>query len=119
MSKNERYYYDYRAVRERGANGKLRNKRSVWAVQTEPISEAHFATFPTKLVEPCILAGSKMGDFVIDPFFGSGTTGLVAALYGRNFIGIELKPEYLEIAEKRLGEYGFAFNVARFAPSGG
>ena len=119
LSKNERYFNDYQAVRERGVNGKFRNKRSVWAVQTEPISEAHFATFPTKLVEPCVLAGSKMGDFVIDPFLGSGTTGLVAALYGRNFIGIELKPEYVEIAEKRLGEYGFTFDVAKLAPSGG
>lgn len=113
MSKSERYLYDYEAIREKGVNGKRRNKRSVWTVQTEPINDAHFATFPTKLIEPCILAGSRVGDFVIDPFFGSGTTGLVAALHGRNFIGIEMKPEYVKIAQKRLGEYGFTFSVIK------
>jgi DNA modification methylase len=81
---------------------------------TEPVQEAHFATFPTKLIEPCILAGSKEGDLVIDPFFGSGTTGLVAAPNGRSFIGIELKPDYIEIAERRLGEHGFAFRTVDF-----
>lgn len=111
LSKSEQYYYDYEAVRERGVNGRPRNRRSVWTIQTEPVSEAHFATFPTKLVEPCILAGSQRGDLIIDPFLGSGTTGLVAAMHGRSFIGIELKPEYVEIARKRLGEYGFTFNV--------
>jgi len=109
LSKNEQYFYDHQAIKERGVNGKPRNKRSVWTVQTEPIKEAHFATFPTKLIEPCILAGSKAGDLIIDPFFGSGTTGLVAALNGRDFIGVELKPEYVEIAKKRLGKYGFTF----------
>lgn len=114
LSKGEKYFYDYKAVRERGLDGKRRSRRSVWTVQTEPISEAHFATFPTKLIEPCVLAGSQVGDVVIDPFFGSGTTGLVAALHGRNFIGIELKPEYIAIAKKRLGEYGFSFDVVDF-----
>jgi site-specific DNA-methyltransferase (cytosine-N4-specific) len=114
LSKSRKYFYDHEAVRERGVNGKLRNKRTVWSVQTEPIKEAHFATFPTKLIEPCILAGSKVGDFVIDPFWGSGTTGLVAALNGRNFIGIELKPEYIEIARRRLGEHGFTFDLVDF-----
>ncbi len=118
LSKNEKYFYDHEAIKERGVNGNLRNRRSVWTVKTEPINEAHFATFPTKLIEPCILAGSKAGDFVIDPFFGSGTTGLVAALHGRNFIGIELKPEYITIARKRLGEYGFTFNVLDFDQKG-
>jgi DNA modification methylase len=111
LTKGEKYFYDYEAMREKGVNGKLRNKRSVWTVQTEPVKEAHFATFPTKLVEPCILAGSKVGDFVIDPFLGSGTTGLVAALNGRNFVGVELKPEYIEIAKRRLQEYGFTFGL--------
>lgn len=114
LSKSERYYYDYEAIRVRGVNGKPRNKRSVWTVQTEPVKEAHFATYPTKLIEPCILAGSKKGDFVIDPFLGSGTTGIVAALHDRNFIGIELKMEYIEIAQTRLGEYGFSFEVVSF-----
>ncbi len=104
LSKSERYYYDYEAIMEPGVNGERRNKRSVWTVQTEPVKEAHFATFPTKLIEPCILAGSRPGDYVIDPFFGSGTTGIVAALNYRYFIGIELKPEYLEIARRRLEE---------------
>jgi DNA modification methylase len=63
------------------------------------------------LVKPCILAGSRSGDIVIDPFFGSGTTGLVAANYERPFIGIEIKTEYIEIAKKRLGERGLSFNV--------
>ena len=109
LSKSERYYYDQDAIKERGANGKLRNKRTVWTIATEPCSEAHFATFPTKLVEPCILAGSKAGDWVIDPFLGSGTTGLVAALNDRSFIGVELKSEYIEIARTRLEEYGLTF----------
>lgn len=110
LSKSGKYFYDYQAIREKGANGRLRNKRSVWCVQTEPLKEAHFATFPTKLIEPCILAGSKEGDCVIDPFFGSGTTGLVAALNNRSFIGIELKAKYIAIARKRLAEYGISFN---------
>jgi len=118
LSKNEKYLYNYEAIKERGVNGKLRNKRSVWSIPTEPFNEAHFATFPTKLIEPCILAGSKEGDLVIDPFFGSGTTGLVAALSGRNFIGIELKAEYIEIARRRLGEYGIAFEQVEYSLKG-
>lgn len=81
-----------------------RNKRSVWTVTTQPYSEAHFATFPPKLIEPCILAGSREGDTVLDPFNGSGTTGLVSLRHRRNYIGIELNPEYIEIAEKRLSD---------------
>lgn len=111
LSKEERYFYDHEAVKERGVNGKRRNKRSVWTVQSEPLNEAHFATFPTRLIAPCIQAGSRAGDFVIDPFLGSGTTGLVAALHGRSFIGIELKPEYVAIAKRRLGEHGFGFSL--------
>jgi len=80
------------------------NKRSVWTVATQPYSEAHFATFPPKLIEPCILAGSREGDTVLDPFNGSGTTGLVSLRHRRNYIGIELNPEYIKIAEKRLSE---------------
>ena len=83
-------------------NGK-RNKRSVWEIATQPFAEAHFATFPEKLVEPCILAGSKEGDVVLDPFCGSGTTGVVALRYHRDFVGIELNPEYAEMAERRIG----------------
>ena len=80
-----------------------RNKRSVWEIATQPFAEAHFATFPEKLIEPCILAGSKEGDAVLDPFCGSGTTGVVALRYHRDFLGIELNPEYAEMAERRIG----------------
>ena len=80
----------------------LRNRRSVWEVPTVGFSEAHFATFPPKLIEPCILAGSPRGGTVLDPFFGAGTTGLVADRHGRHCIGIELNPEYVRIAERRL-----------------
>lgn len=109
LSKSETYYYDYEAITELGANGHLRNKRTVWTVQSEPFKDAHFATFPTKLIEPCILAGSRPEDYVIDPFFGSGTTGLVAARHSRYFVGIELNPEYLEIARRRLAEFAIGF----------
>lgn len=118
LSKSERYYYDQEATKERGANGKPRSKRTVWTIPTEPCNEAHFAVFPTKLVEPCILAGSRAGAFVIDPFFGSGTTGLVAALHGRSFIGVELKAEYIEIARRRLEEYGLAFTQVDYSFQG-
>ena len=111
LTKSERYYYDYQAIQEPASNGEKRNKRSVWTVATEPLKEAHFATFPTKLIEPCILAGSRPGDFVLDPFFGAGTTGLVAALRDRYFIGIELQPAYIEIARTRLGKFGISFKT--------
>lgn len=79
-----------------------RNKRSVWSTHTEANKEAHFATFPQKLIEPCVLAGSKSGDTVLDPFNGAGTTGVVAQKHGRNYIGIEINPEYVDITEKRI-----------------
>ena len=79
-----------------------RNKRSVWTVATQSFSEAHFATFPPALIEPCILAGCPKGGTVLDPFGGAGTTGLVADRLGRNAILIELNPEYAEIARARI-----------------
>jgi len=79
-----------------------RNKRSVWTVATAPFSEAHFATFPPALIEPCILAGCPKGGTVLDPFGGAGTTGLVADRLGRNAILIELNPEYAAMAERRI-----------------
>ncbi len=79
-----------------------RNKRSVWTVATQPFSGAHFATFPPALIEPCILAGCPQGGTVIDPFFGAGTTGLVADRLGRDCIGIELNPEYAALARSRI-----------------
>lgn len=82
-----------------------RNKRSVWTVTTKPFKGAHFAVFPPALIEPCILAGCPAGGVVLDPFMGSGTTGMVAAMYQRNFIGFELNPEYCKMAEKRIEPY--------------
>ena len=81
----------------------VRNKRSVWTVSNKPLKEAHFATFPPDLIEPCILAGCPEGGTVLDPFNGAGTTGLVALKHSRNYVGIDLNPEYIEISRKRLG----------------
>jgi len=83
-------------------NPEGRNKRSVWTVNTHPYPDAHFATFPEKLVEPCILAGSPLGGTVLDPFVGSGTTLAVAQRLGRNGIGTDISSEYLKLASKRL-----------------
>lgn len=80
----------------------VRNKRSVWSVSTQPFSEAHFATFPPALIEPCIMAGCPKGGTVLDPFGGAGTTGLVADRLSRNAILIELNPEYAKMAERRI-----------------
>lgn len=79
-----------------------RNRRSVWTIATRPYKGAHFATFPEELVRPCILAGSRPGDTVLNPFAGSGTTGAVAEQEGRDFIGIEINPDYCEIIRQRL-----------------
>ena len=79
-----------------------RNRRTVWTVATRPYKGAHFATFPEELVRPCILAGSRPGDTVLDPFCGSGTTGAVAVQEGRDFIGIEINPEYSKMSEQRI-----------------
>jgi len=87
-------------IEEKGFS--TRNKRSVWTVATKSFKGAHFATYPTELIEPCILAGSKEGDTVLDPFSGSGTTGQVAMQHNRNYIGLELNPDYAKISEKRL-----------------
>jgi site-specific DNA-methyltransferase (cytosine-N4-specific) len=102
LTKSERYYYDSESIKETGINGKLRNRRSVWEVNTQAFSEAHFATFPPRLIEPCILASSKVGDPVLDPFFGSGTVGVVCVQNQRRYVGIELNSEYVEMAAKRL-----------------
>lgn len=86
-----------------GTSDGKRNRRDVWTVSLKPFKEAHFATFPPDLIEPCVLAGAPPGGVVLDPFFGAGTTGLVAQKHGRRCIGIELNPAYVEIAKKRLG----------------
>jgi DNA modification methylase len=103
LSKSPKYFYDHEAVREDSLSGK-RNRRSVWSVNTKPFKGAHFAVYPTELVEPCVLAGSQPNDTVLDIFSGSGTTGVVSLQNGRNYIGIELNPEYALISEKRLTE---------------
>lgn len=138
LSKSERYYFDYASLREpvaeatiadgrqargtRGTKGEyaavdgncgfaadgLRNKRSVWTVNTQPYSGAHFATFPPALIEPCILAGSRPGDTVLDCFFGSGTTGEVAGKFGRQWIGCELNPDYAPLQRARTAQAGLA-----------
>lgn len=95
FSKGERIY---------GADG-MRNKRDVWNVNTKPCKEAHFATYPDTLIEPCVLAGCPEGGIVLDPFMGAGTTGMVARKYGRDYIGIELNAEYVDMANKRIEEY--------------
>lgn len=124
MSKSDRYFYDGDIVSELAIRsgewnnatpqhaeysmhrvhqvGERRNRRSVWTVATQPYPEAHFATFPPKLIEPCILAGSRMGDLVLDPFAGSGTTCLVAERFGRRAIGLDLSGAYLTLAQERL-----------------
>jgi len=133
LTKSARYFYDAEAIKEpyiepqknatnskicgmrTGGHGSLgkprsefysnggRNKRSVWEITTQPTSYAHFATYPEKLVEPCILAGSRPGDYVLDPFSGSGTTGMVAIRHGRKYIGTELNFKYIsEISPRRL-----------------
>lgn len=101
-------------ARENGAAhdnpfGTTRNKRSVWTVATQPYKEAHFATFPPALIEPCILAGSRPGDTVLDPFFGSGTVGEVAERFGRKWVGIELNPEYVNLAKRRTAQQGLMY----------
>jgi DNA modification methylase len=89
-----------------------RNKRSVWTVATTPYKGAHFATFPPALIEPCILAGSRANDIVLDPFFGSGTTGQVAQQLGRQWIGCELNQEYAPLQNERLAQASFVLETA-------
>jgi DNA modification methylase len=86
----------FRAIRQ------TRNRRTVWVVPTSPFPEAHFATFPVDLIKPMVMAGSKHGDTVLDPFMGAGTVALVAKELSRQYIGIELNAEYIAMAERRL-----------------
>jgi DNA modification methylase len=132
LSKSDRYYFDSEAMKEpavcktwpnvgRGQdaaravigggpnmgareNAENRNRRSVWTVATQPYSGAHFATFPPALIEPCILAGSRSADIVLDPFMGSGTTAQVAQQLGRQYIGCELNPQYLSLQSERTAQ---------------
>ncbi|MCP4626128.1 MAG: site-specific DNA-methyltransferase [bacterium] len=104
FSKSEKYFYDHEAAKEpSNSNGKPRNRRTVWSINTEGFPAAHFATFPPALIEPVIKVGSQKGDRVLDPFFGSGTVGQVCLNLERRFTGIELNEEYVSLAKKRLG----------------
>ncbi len=104
FSKSEHYHFDQAAIKESCSNGNgLKNKRTVWSINTEPCPEAHFAVFPKALVKPCILAGSRVGETVMDPFYGTGTVGEVALELYRKCIGIELNSEYVNMAKKRTG----------------
>jgi DNA modification methylase len=103
LSKSPRYYFDYEAIKEPTVNSlDKRNRRDVWTVPVKPFKGAHFATFPTSLITPCILAGCPEGGVVLDPFFGAGTTGLVAQKNNRKWIGCELNADYARIAENRI-----------------
>ena len=130
LSKNRKYYYNNEAIKEPvkqdwgtrdRTKGKYhnpgtglaphsglsksydrKNKRSVWSITNKPYKGAHFACFPTDLIEPCILAGSREGDVILDPFMGSGTTAMVAKQHDRSYIGCELHEDYGSLIQKRL-----------------
>jgi len=132
LSKSQKYYYDHEAIKDPvkddwgtrdRANGKyhnegsglqphsgleksyeMANKRSVWSVPVKPYTGAHFAVFPSELIEPCILAGAPVGGIVLDPFMGSGTTAQVAQDLGRKYLGCELNTEYGKLQQKRLAQ---------------
>jgi site-specific DNA-methyltransferase (adenine-specific) len=89
-----------------------RQLRSIWTITTKPFKEAHFATFPPELPERCIKAGCPVGGVVLDPFFGAGTTGMVARELGRDFIGIELNQKYCEMAERRISQVAYQMEIA-------
>ena len=104
LTKNKKYYFNREAIQEPAVqdNSNTRNKRDVWYESVGSYKGAHFAVFPEKLIEPCILAGSREGDTVLDPFSGSGTTGVVSIRNRRNYIGIDLSASYNAMATKRL-----------------
>ena len=125
FSKQEKYYFDAQSIQEEcvdeaysnrqntGEEAGLkdvvyttRNKRDVWSVCVKPNKEAHFATYPPELITPCILAGCPEQGIVLDPFMGSGTTGIVARTFNRNYVGCELNPEYHKMSERRIWDEG-------------
>jgi DNA modification methylase len=119
LAKSERYFYDAQASGYgNGANG-TRNRRSVWTIATQPYPEAHFATFPEALVEPCILAGSRVGDTVLDPFMGSGTVARVAQRLGRQWLGCELNPTYAAMIEDRTRQDPLSLELRKNNPDCG
>lgn len=104
FSKSEKYYYDWQSIMEPAADAKkkMKNRRTVWNVNTEPYPGSHFAVYPRELVRLCVRAGSRENGRVLDPFIGSGTTGVVCNELGRECVGIELSAEYAELARERL-----------------
>lgn len=103
FSKSERYFFNQDAIKEPTADGRgVKNRRTVWSVNTEPCPEAHFAVFPSALIRPCIQASTNLNDIVLDPFLGSGTTAVVSKELGRRCIGFEVNPEYIDIAQRRV-----------------
>jgi DNA modification methylase len=140
MSKSQKYYYDTEAIQEQAERpdgpgnkthrhsqegiyvsgsqknlakigaSETRNKRSVWTVNVKPYSGAHFAVFPSDLIEPCILAGAAPGQVVLDPFMGSGTTAQVAQNLGRKYLGCELNINYKQLQDKRLSQMSLELN---------
>ena len=103
FSKSKDYYYDQKSIMEPVKDGgKMKNRRSVWNINTNGFKDAHFAVFPSELVKVCLKAGSKEGDTILDPFFGSGTVGEIATIYNRRFVGLELNKEYAEMAKYRI-----------------
>lgn len=102
LSKSPRYHMSAGGLKEASADGGKRNRRSVWTIATKPYKGAHFAVFPEALVGPCILAGSRPGDVVLDPFMGSGTTAAVALQHGRQYLGCELNEGYRPLQQQRI-----------------
>jgi site-specific DNA-methyltransferase (cytosine-N4-specific) len=101
LSKSSKYYFDQSAIKILNVSGGLANRKSVWSIPAASF-KGHSASFPTLIPELCIKAGSAEGDIVLDPFMGSGTTAITATRLGRQYIGIEINPEYIMIAEERL-----------------
>ncbi len=113
LTKSERYTFNQETIKEQVTNGNgLKNKRTVWSINTEPYPGAHFAVFPKALVRPCVLAGTKEGDLILDPFYGVGTVGVVAKELGRRCVGIEIKPEFVELAKERSTVVQRSFSLA-------
>lgn len=104
FSKSEKYYYDWEAIKEPAVDPKqkTKNRRTVWNIKTEPYPGSHFAVFPRELVRICVAAGSREGGTVLDPFLGSGTTGVVCNELKRHSVGIELNKDYADLAKERL-----------------
>lgn len=101
----KKYFFDLNAVKVIGANGQPKNPGDVWAINTQPLSGTHTATFPEKLIEEIVLCGSPAGGTVFDPFMGTGTTWVVCERLGRTCIGFEINPEFFDFAQKRFKEH--------------